>query len=133
MEACFVLLPALPLWSLQTLWALTLDTLPRDHSPGPWVPGVLGPLACSDSPWSPVCGPLLSPLLTTGLKPDSLWLLTAPMCCQLPGADRGLQWTSTLLQNVGADQTKLPEITWHLLHLGIHTDRSMFTKIHSCC
>lgn len=117
-----MLLPALSLWFLQTMWALILDTLPMDHSPGSWVPGLLGPLAHSDSPWSPVCGLFLSPLLTTGLKLDLLWLLTTPTCCQLPGADRGLQWTSTFLQNVGADQTKLPEIKWHLLHLRIHTD-----------
>ena len=81
----------LPLWSLQTLWAPTLDTLPRDHSPGPWAPGVLGPLTCSDSPWPPACGPLLSPLLTTGLKPDSLWLLTTPAASspELTGVSSG--------------------------------------------
>lgn len=73
------------------------------HGPFSWVLGarLTRTFGSFGSTWSPVCGLFLSPLLTTGSSWTCSQLLTTPTCCQLPRADRGLQWTSTFLQNVG--------------------------------
>lgn len=88
--SCLVLPHALSLWFLPTLCTLVSETLPTDRLPRSWVPSLPLSLNYFDSPLSLICWLLLSPLLTTGLKLDLLWLMLMLDGCQLLGADRHL-------------------------------------------